>query len=101
MSGKISRITSSKAVTGQARALTVKEVQLLEKRLTTSSSILDKYFTGCLLYAIYTRSRWADMGNIDRPFFDAMETEDGPFGFVEAGTRIHKTSAIRQRGLGS
>ena len=30
-----------------------------------------------------------------------METEDGPFGFVEAGTRIHKTSTIRQRGLGS
>ena len=99
MSGKISRITSSKAVTEQARALTVKvtEVQLLEKRLTTSSSILDKYFTGCLLFAIYTRSQWADMGNIDRLFFDVMETEDGPFGFVEARTRIHKTSTTAER----
>ena len=56
MSGKISRITSTKAVTEQARALTVKEVQLLEKRLSTSSNILDKYFTGCLLYATSTAS---------------------------------------------
>ena len=90
MSGKVSRITSTKAVTEQARALTVKEVQLLEKRLSTSSNILDKYFTGCLLYAIYTRSRWADMGNI-------IETADGPFGFVEARTRIHKTSTTAER----
>ena len=97
MSGKISRITSTKAVTEQARALTVKEVQLLEKRLSTSSNILDKYFTGCLLYAIYTRSRWADMGNIDRLFFDVIETADGPFGFVEARTRIHKTSTTAER----
>ena len=66
MSGKISRITSTKAVTEQARALTVKEVQLLEKRLSTSSNILDKYFTGCLLYAIYTRSTMGRYGQHHR-----------------------------------
>ena len=81
LSGKISRITSTKAVTEQARALTVKEVQLLEKRLATSSNLLDKYFSGCILFAIYSRSRWADMNNLDRVFFDVMDTASGPFGF--------------------
>ena len=37
------------------------------------------------------------MGNIDRLFFDVIETADGPFGFVEARTRIHKTSTTAER----
>ena len=38
-----------------------------------------------------------------RPFsdaefgFDIMETDDGPFGFVEGRTRIHKTSKTAEK----
>ena len=65
--------------------------------LDTVKNKYDKYFIGCILYAIYSRSRWSAMANIHHFFFDVIDTSDGPFGFVEARTRIHKTSTTAER----
>ena len=37
------------------------------------------------------------MANIHHFFFDVIDTSDGPFGFVEARTRVHKTSTTAER----
>ena len=97
LTGKVSRVLATRDPTEQARALTVAEVLRLEVMLDTVKNKYDKYFIGCILYAIYSRSRWSDMANIHHFFFDVIDTSDGPFGFVEARTRIHKTSTTAER----
>ena len=94
LTGKVSRVLATRDPTEQARPLTVAEVLRLEVMLDT---VRNKYFIGCILYAIYSRSRWSDMANIHHFFFDVIDTNDGPFGFVEARTRIHKTSTTAER----
>lgn len=95
--GCLSRVLATRDPTSQARALTVAEVQSLESLLTTLTNKYDRYFVGRLLFCLYSRSRWSDMSNIQKFYFDVIETEDGPFGFVEAFTRIHKTSNTAEK----
>ena len=97
MTGLVSRIASTKAVVDQARALTVVEIQNLEHQLENTKYALDRYYIGCLLFAVYSRSRWSDMANLDTFEFDIIETSSGPFGFVEGRSRIHKTATSEER----
>ena len=95
--GLVSRIASTKNVVDQARALTVEEVQGLEMQLENSKYVLDRYYLGCILFALYSRSRWSDMANLATFEFDVIQTSHGPFGFVEGRSRIHKTATSEER----
>ena len=97
MMGLVSRIASTKNVVDQARALTVAEVQSLEIQLEKSKYALDRYYLGCILFALYSRSRWSDMSNLATFEFDVIQTSSGPFGFVEGRSRIHKTATSEER----
>ena len=95
--GRVSRVLAARDPTEQARPLTVAEVCKLEIMLETVADRLDQYYIGCHLYALYSRSRWSDMANMQSFGFDIIDTEEGPFGFVEGKTRIRKTSAHAER----
>lgn len=47
--------------------------------------------------SLCTRSRWSEMGNLATFEFDIIETKEGPFGFVEGRSRIHKTATRSAR----
>eukprot|EP00435_Cladocopium_sp_Y103_P065559 s64_g27.t1 len=68
------------------------EVRRLKTMAPKTSNILDKYFAGWMLFALFSRARWSDLASMQSFFFDVIYTPEGPFGFVEATTRIHKTS---------
>ena len=97
LTGLVSRIASTKNVVDQARALTVEEVQGLEVQLENSKYVLDRYYIGCILFALYSRSRWSDMSNLATFEFDVIDTSNEPFGFVEGRSRIHKTATSEER----
>eukprot|EP00435_Cladocopium_sp_Y103_P075962 s57_g71.t1 len=97
LTGRVSRVLATRDPTEQARALTVEEVKMLETKLRTSSRVYDRYFLGCMLYALYSRARWGDMAAMRSLEFDVITVGDGPFGFVEGRTRIHKTSTTVER----
>ena len=69
--------------TEQARPLSVEEVKRLKWMLANTPNKLDQYLVGCMLFALYPRSRWSDVGNLQSFFFDIIETDDGPFGFAD------------------
>eukprot|EP00435_Cladocopium_sp_Y103_P059351 s1613_g21.t1 len=92
LQGRVLRALSTRDPTQQARALTVEEVRALEDMVANASNVLDKYFAGCMLFALYSRARWSDLASMQSLFYDVVDTHEGPFGFIEARTRIHKTS---------
>ena len=51
--------------------------------------IVDRYLVGGVVFAIFSRSRWSDLKNLQSIWIDSFE--DGS-GFVEARTMDHKTS---------
>eukprot|EP00435_Cladocopium_sp_Y103_P051818 s3100_g16.t1 len=97
LKGRVSRVLATREPTEQARALSVEEVKLLEDKLRTATNLYDKYFIGCMLFALYSRARWGDMSSMQSLELDAIQVGDGPFGFIEAKTRIHKTSSSEER----
>eukprot|EP00435_Cladocopium_sp_Y103_P019907 s2627_g4.t2 len=97
LAGRVSRVLATRKPTEQARPLLVAEVKLLENRLLTEKNVLDRYFIGCLLFALYSRARWGDLASMHSLEFDIIATNAGPFGFIEARTRIHKTSNTAER----
>ena len=96
-SGKASRIAATKEAKVQARPLTVKEVEALEEVVTDGRNLLDRYFAGCLLYCLYSRARWSDIGNIDKIEWDVVEVHGTVFGFIESRTRVTKTSTTEEK----
>ena len=95
--GRVSRVLATRNPTEQARNLTVDEVSRLETKLQTEGNLYDRYFLGCLLFALYARARWGDLASMHSLEFDFVETSEGPYGFVEGRTRIHKTSNSVER----
>ena len=92
LQGRVTRVLSTRDPTHQAKPLTVKEVAKLERLVYDTPNIFDRYFAGCMLFALYSRARRSDLSSTQSFFYDVMETNTGPFGFVEGRTRIHKTS---------
>eukprot|EP00438_Fugacium_kawagutii_P031214 Skav220809 [mRNA] locus=scaffold150:475959:477851:+ [translate_table: standard] len=97
LSGRVSRVLATRDPTHQARALTVDELKRLEWMVIKWDNPVDAYYVGCLLFALYSRARWSDMAHMQFFFFDVIETSQGPFGFIEAKTRLHKTSTTAER----
>eukprot|EP00435_Cladocopium_sp_Y103_P060835 s17_g22.t1 len=72
-------------------------VKRLEILCKTSPSVYDRYFIGCLLFACYSRARWSDLAHMQSFFYDTIEKEGTSYGYVEARTRVHKTSTSEER----
>ena len=92
LQGRAKRLVGDKPETRQQVPLTVEAVAKLE-RLVAGRNLCDAdtYVLGGLLFALYSRSRWSDLKQIQsiRIDFDDSESVSG---FVEARTREHKTS---------
>eukprot|EP00435_Cladocopium_sp_Y103_P010077 s916_g2.t1 len=97
LQGRVQRVLATRDPTQQARPLTVDEVLALEQMVSGATNVLDKYFAGCMLFALYSRARWSDLACMQCLFYDVVDTHEGPFGFVEARTRIHKTSSSAEK----
>eukprot|EP00435_Cladocopium_sp_Y103_P053343 s286_g17.t1 len=95
--GRVSRVLATRNPTEQARALTVLEMKRLEILCKTSPSVYDRYYIGCLLFACYARARWSDLAYMQSFFYDTIEKDGMNYGYVEARTRVHKTSTSEER----
>ena len=86
-------------VVAQAEPLKVDELKLLHNVLQTGST-WDKVFAGAILFATYSRARWADLMHTDQIVVDR---DDGQtIASLEALTSTHKTmrsSLFRHRFL--
>ena len=77
LTGRVSRVLATREPTEQARALTVEEVKLLENKLRTAPNMYDRYFIGCMLYALYSRARWGDVALMQSLELDVIKVQDG------------------------
>ena len=65
----------------QARVLTVQEVEFLEIFLSDErADITDRVACGCMLFCLYSRSRWSDIRKIYNFVSDITEDEGKNFG---------------------
>ena len=92
LQGRAKRLVGDKPETRQQVPLTVEAVAKLE-RLVAGRNLCDAdtYVLGGLLFALYSRSRWSDLKQIQSIRID-FDDSDCVSGFVEARTREHKTS---------
>lgn len=83
----------------QARVLTVREVEHLEFYLSDERlDLFDRYASGCMLFCLYSRSRWSDIRKIYSFLADIDEKEGRISGYLECKTRSHKTSRLVAKG---
>ena len=84
----------------QARVLTVKEVEHLDLYLCDESLILPTGLlaSGCMLFCLYSRSRWSDIRKVYSFYADVDEKEGKISGYLECKTRSHKTSRLVAKG---
>jgi len=82
----------------QARVLTVAEVEKLEMCLVNEQiSIIDRVACGCMLFCLYSRSRWSDLKKIYGFQSDIAEQFGKISGYIECRTRSHKTARLVAR----
>ena len=82
----------------QARVLSVQEVCSLEGFLANEKNlILDRFATGCFLFALFSRSRWSDLRCVYGYTADILELEGKITGHLEYKTRSHKTAGLVQK----
>lgn len=96
--GRVQRLR----VTGDytpARDMLTCEVAMMERAMVTLSDPWDKYLLGCLLFALYSRSRWSDLQHLHNMWVERHEMEGAVFGFVEARTKFHKTGSAMEKKL--
>ena len=92
LSGRVRRLDAARDTVKQSRPLLLSEVKFIEEFLVSDLNIFDRYIAGCILFAIYSRSRWSDLAFLSDLTLDTTETELGLVGFVEGSTRFQKTS---------
>ena len=79
----------------QARVLSVQEVCSLEGFLANEKNlIVDRFATGCFLFALFSRSRWSDLSCVYGYTADILELEGKITGYK---TRSHKTARLVQK----
>ena len=79
----------------QARLLTVKEVESLETCLSKEQiSLVDRVACGCMLFCLYSRSRWSDLKKVYVFQADVTESQRKKSGYLECPTRSHKTARL-------
>lgn len=76
------------SVISQASPLKVEELKLLHWKLHHGEP-WDKVFSGAVLFAVYARSRWADLMHCDEVFLDRDNNQT--IQYIEGRTSIHKT----------
>ena len=91
LTGKSKRMDAERQTIKQCRPLTVDEVRRLESFLYEEHDIRDRYICGCIVFALFSRSRWSDLAFLEELTLDVSKTALGPFGFVEASTKHQKT----------
>ena len=72
----------------QAAALTVEELKKLHATLM-DGDVWDRIFSGSILFAVYSRARWADLMQCDQVILDRDDNET--LRFIEGHTATHKT----------
>ena len=83
----------------QARVLTVQEVEFLEMFISDErADITDRVACGCMLFCLYSRSRWSDIRKIYNFVSDITEDEGKISGYLECRTRSHKTARLVAKG---
>lgn len=65
---------------------------MLDGAVFNAKHLLDRYFAGCMVFALYARARWSDMSNINTLDFDFVTKDGRRFGFVEARNSTHQWS---------
>ena len=76
-----------------AKVLTVEQVAYLESLLDdTELDVIDRFACGVFLFCIYSRSRISDVKRVHSFVIDVVESGSSVIGFIECGTRTHKTS---------
>ena len=75
------------SVVSQASPLKVDELKLLHRTLIDGAP-WDKVFSGAILFAVYARSRWADLMHCDEVFLDRDNGQ--VIQFIEGRTSTHK-----------
>ena len=83
-----STISELPSTVKQASALTVEELRTLHGVLSKGQE-WDQVFAGALLFAIYARSRWADLMHCDEVLIDRDDC--GIIEFIEGHTSVHKS----------
>ena len=82
----------------KARVLSVQEVCSLESFLGNQKNlIVDRFATGCFLFALFSRSRWSDLRCVYGYAADILEVEGKITGYLEYKTRSHKTAHLVQK----
>ena len=81
--GRVKRLEADRGAIKQCRPLTLEEVQRLEKFMFDDAHLHDKYICGCILFALYSRSRWSDLPYVDELEFDISYHKTETVGFVE------------------
>ena len=83
----------------QARVLTVQEVEFLEMFLSDErADLTDRVACGCMLFCLYSRSRWSDIRKIYNFVADIAEDDGKISGYLECRTRSHKTARLVAKG---
>lgn len=93
LSGRVRRLDAARGTIKQSRPLTLAEVKFIEEFMMSDMDVFDRYIAGCILFAIYSRSRWSDLAFLSDLALDTTETELGRVGFVEGSTRFQKTGS--------
>ena len=93
LSGRVRRMDAARDTIKQGRPLTLAEVKFIEEFMMSDMNVFDRYIAGCVLFAIYSRSRWSDLAFLSDLALDTTETELGRIGFVEGSTRFQKTGS--------
>ena len=88
LSGRVRRMDAARDTIKQSRPLTLAEVKFIEEFMMSDMNVFDRYIAGCVLFAIYSRSRWSDLAFLSDLALDTTETELGRIGFVEGSTRL-------------
>ena len=91
VAGKSKRMDAERQTIRQCRPLTVDEVRKLEAFLYEEHDLRDRYICGCIVFALFSRSRWSDLAFLEELMLDVSKTALGLFGFVEASTKHQKT----------
>ena len=95
--GKSNRMASDKDLRNQAPALSVEEIENLERRILEINSSLECYYCDCLLFALFARYRWNDLAYLDSLEFDHREFETEIYSFIEGRTHIYKITVSEEK----
>ena len=64
VAGRVKRIQATREPRKQSQILSRLEVLHLETLMTGPLDVVDKYYLGCVLFALFARCRWSDLSDV-------------------------------------